>query len=550
MMEASNAAASTSVKTVTFREYLSPTEPVFQTIYRSSCLDRPEGTAADDLRLGEVRRNTENSGDQLQNCFQKILHLQVEEATVATLQTEPSSTTDSSSFSLGFSMEENIIAYHGLSLRDCENLKCIALRMNSKGRLDKLISVYVKERKSLLNVHFRQFWDEKLSSTDIQRLEWNVMEKKIIRWIRAADYCFRRIFAYEKQLSNQIFKDLGNATADLCFVSTVTHSATQLFDFAEAVSSCRRSPERLRIVLLFYKRFSDIIPEINSIFESERGKSFQDHAGRLLHKFAQLVPTALLDFEDAVRCELSIDHKPGGTIHSLTRYVLDYIISLVVENHDILNDLVTTPPSISLGPLFCSELQWQTQTPLAAHLVWIITALKLNLEDKSKHYQDQSLSHLFMINNVHYIAQRIGQSEVLREMVGNDCIRKLTDDVEKSLTSYLSTTWNGLVYCLRNEGLHTSWGFTSGVSKRVLKTRFETFNAMFQGVLETHLISTVPDLELRSKLHQSILDKLIPSYRNFVETFGSQIQRGRYVLYSVEELEAIILGLFCYYEFL
>lgn len=76
-MEASNAAASTSVKTVTFREYLSPTEPVFQTIYRSSCLDRPEGTAADDLRLGDVGRNTENSGDQLQNCFQKILHLQV-----------------------------------------------------------------------------------------------------------------------------------------------------------------------------------------------------------------------------------------------------------------------------------------------------------------------------------------------------------------------------------------------------------------------------------------------------------------------------------------
>ncbi|KAI3802753.1 hypothetical protein L1987_30896 [Smallanthus sonchifolius] len=188
------------------------------------------------------------------------------------------------------------------------------------------------------------------------------------------------------------------------------------------------------------------------------------------------------------------------------------------------------------------------QSPLALHLIWIIVILQFNLEGKSKHYKDNSLAYVFIMNNIHYIVQKIKGSPELREMIGDGFLRKLTGKYRQAATRYQRATWVGVLYCLRDEGLHMTGSFSSGVSESSLRERFKSFNAMFEEVHKMQALWLIPDTQLREELQISISEKLIPAYRSFLGRFRTHIENGphpeKYIKYSVEDLEAAILDFF------
>ncbi|XP_054785397.1 exocyst complex component EXO70A1 [Prosopis cineraria] len=433
------------------------------------------------------------------------------------------------------------------------DLRSIAERMISSGYLRECIQVYGSVRKSAVDANFRRLGIEKLSIGDIQRLEWEQLESKIRRWIRAAKVCIRTLFASEKKLCEQIFDGLGTAIDDACFMETVKGPAIQLFNFAEAISISRRSPEKLFKILDLHDCLMDLIPDIDIVFDSKSSESIRIQAAEILSRLAEAVRGILSEFENAVLREPSKVPVPGGTIHPLTRYVMNYI-SLISDYKQTLSSLIVSKPSTgsrysgdpSIPDMDFAELEGKA--PLAVHLIWIIVILQFNLDGKSKHYKDASLSHLFMMNNVHYIVQKIKGSPELREMIGDHYLKKLTGKFRQEATSYQRATWVRVLYCLRDEGLHVSGGFSSGVSKSALRERFKSFNAMFEEVHRTQATWLIPDSQLREELRISISEKLIPAYRSFLGRFRSHIESGRhpenYIKYSVEDLENAVLDFF------
>ncbi|XP_027335199.1 exocyst complex component EXO70A1-like isoform X2 [Abrus precatorius] len=404
------------------------------------------------------------------------------------------------------------------------DLRCIAERMISSGYLRECIQVYGSVRKTAVDGSFRRLGIEKLSIGDVQRLEWEQLEAKIRRWIRAAKVCVRTLFASEKKLCEQIFDGVGTAIDDACFMETVKGPAIQLFNFAEAISISRRSPEKLFKILDLHDALMDLMPDIDVVFDSKSSETIRVQAAEILSRLGEAARGILSEFENAVLREPSKVPVPGGTIHPLTRYSGD-----------------PSTPDMDLAEL-------EGKTPLAVHLIWIIVILQFNLDGKSKHYKDASLSHLFMMNNVHYIVQKVRGSPELREMIGDDYLRKLTGKFRQAATSYQRATWVRVLYCLRDEGLHVSGGFSSGVSKSALRERFKAFNAMFEEVHRTQAVWLIPDSQLREELRISISEKLIPAYRSFLGRFRSHIESGRhpenYIKYSVEDLEDAVLDFF------
>ncbi|XP_028763242.1 exocyst complex component EXO70A1 [Neltuma alba] len=433
------------------------------------------------------------------------------------------------------------------------DLRSIAERMISSGYLRECIQVYGSVRKSAVDANFRRLGIEKLSIGDIQRLEWEQLESKIRRWIRAAKVCIRTLFASEKKLCEQIFDGLGTAIDDACFMETVKGPAIQLFNFAEAISISRRSPEKLFKILDLHDCLMDLIPDIDIVFDSKSSESIRIQAAEILSRLAEAVRGILSEFENAVLREPSKVPVPGGTIHPLTRYVMNYI-SLISDYKQTLSSLIVSKPSTgsrysgdpSIPDMDFAEVEGKV--PLAIHLIWIIVILQFNLDGKSKHYKDASLSHLFMMNNVHYIVQKIKGSPELREMIGDHYLKKLTGKFRQEATSYQRATWVRVLHCLRDEGLHVSGGFSSGVSKSALRERFKSFNAMFEEVHRTQATWLIPDSQLREELRISISEKLIPAYRSFLGRFRSHIESGRhpenYIKYSVEDLETAVLDFF------
>ncbi|KAL8458734.1 hypothetical protein ACS0TY_036297 [Phlomoides rotata] len=434
------------------------------------------------------------------------------------------------------------------------DLRCIAERMIGAGYLRECIQVYASVRKSAVDASLKKLNVEKLSIGDIQRLEWETLETKIRRWIRAARICIRVLFASERRLCEQVFEGLGNSADDACFMETIKGPAIQLFNFAEAISISKRSPEKLFKILDLHDALSDLLPDIECVFESKSSESIRTQAFEILSRLAEAARGILSEFESAVLREPSRVPVPGGTIHPLTRYVMNYI-SLISDYKQTLIELIVSKPSTgprysndpSVPDMDLSEYEGQAST-LALHLIWIIVILQFNLDGKSKHYKDASLVHLFMMNNVHYIVQKIKGSPELREMIGDNYLRKLTGKFRFSATNYQRATWVRVLHCLRDEGLHVSGSFSSGVSKSALRDRFKNFNAMFEEVHRTQATWLIPDTQLREELRISISEKLIPAYRSFLGRFRSHIESGRhpenYIKYSVEDLENSVLDFF------
>ncbi|KAE9605822.1 putative exocyst complex component Exo70, cullin repeat-like-containing domain-containing protein [Lupinus albus] len=200
------------------------------------------------------------------------------------------------------------------------DLRCIAERMISSGYLRECIQVYGSVRKSAVDASFRKLGIEKLSIGDVQRLEWEQLETKIRRWIKAAKVCVRTLFASEKKLCEQIFDGVGTCIDDACFMETVKGPAIQLFNFAEAISISRRSPEKLFKILDLHDALMDLIPDIDLVFDSKSSDSIRVQAAEILSRLAEAARGILSEFENAVLREPSKVPVPGGTIHPLTRY--------------------------------------------------------------------------------------------------------------------------------------------------------------------------------------------------------------------------------------
>ncbi|KAL6496919.1 hypothetical protein OROGR_028848 [Orobanche gracilis] len=463
---------------------------------------------------------------------------------------ESNSSTTSSSYKSTTSIRE-VDLISGDAVYD---LRRIAERMIAAGYLRECVQVYASVRKSAVDASLKKLNVEKLSIGDIQRLEWETLEAKIRRWIRAAKICVRVLFASERRLCEQIFEGLVNSADDACFMETIKAPATQLFKFAEAISISRRSPEKLFKILDLHDALSDLLPGIEVVFESKSNESIRVQAVDILSRLAEAARGILSEFEDAVLREPSKVPVPAGTIHPLTRYVMNYI-SLISDFKQTLIELIVSKPST--GPRYPGDpdmpdmdyLEFEGQAPtLALHLIWIIVILQFNLDGKSKHYKNASLAHLFMMNNVHYIVQKVKGSLGLREMIGDYYLKKLSGKIRLFATNYQRATWVRVLYCLRDEGLHVSGSFSSGVSRSALKERFRTFNVMFDEVHRTQATWFIPDTQLREELRISISEILVPAYRSFLGRFKSHIESGRhpenYIKYSVEDLDSAVLDFF------
>ncbi|XP_020573996.1 exocyst complex component EXO70B1-like [Phalaenopsis equestris] len=435
-----------------------------------------------------------------------------------------------------------------------QDLRSIADRMIAAGYGRECFQVYGSVRKSALELCFRHLGIERLSIGDVQRLDWVALESKIRRWIRAARVCIRIIFASEQRLCDLIFA--GSTGDEAPFVETVKGAAVQLLSFAEAISIGRRSPEKLFKILDLHDALSDLLPDVAVVFHSRALESLNTQVSDIITRLADAVRGILSEFESAVLREPSKIPVPGGTIHPLTRYVMNYISLISDYKQTLLQLIVSKPPAVQRLPgdeageaLPEVDLPEPAKlSPLASHLIWIIVILQFNMESKAQLYKDAALSHLFLMNNFHYIVQKVKGSPELHEMIGDDFLKKLTAKFRQLATSYVRATWVKILYFLRDEGLHVGGSFSSSVSKSTLRERFKGFNAAFDEVHRTQSAWFVPESQLREELRISISEKLLPAYRFFLGRFRQHIESGRhpemYIKYSAEDLELALSDFF------
>ena len=395
-----------------------------------------------------------------------------------------------------------------------DDLRSIAECMISSGYGKECVEIYKIIRRSIVDEGIYRLGVEKLSSSKIHKMDWEIVDMKIKNWLEAIKISIRTLFTGERILCDHVFA-VSDSIRESCFTEISKEGATLLFEFPRLlVSKSRRSPDMVFRTLAAYTAIADNWPEIESLFSFESFSAVRLHALTTLSKLGESVRTMLSEFESVIQKNSSKSPVPGGGLHPLTLEVMNYL-SLLADYSGVLSDIFgdSPPPVNSPSPEFYFEGSESDDTPMPAvsvRLAWLILCLLCKLDGKAKQYKDVSLSYLFLANNLQHVVSKVRTSN-LRYLLGDEWISKHEYTVRQFAANYERLGWCHVISSLPEDP-------KAAISPEEAKDSFRKFNSEFEQAYRKQSSYIIPDPKLRDEVKLSLARKLVSAYQEFYET--------------------------------
>ncbi|KAI3884669.1 hypothetical protein MKW92_014854 [Papaver armeniacum] len=370
-----------------------------------------------------------------------------------------------------------------------------AKAMISGGYEAECCQVYSITRRIFFEESLNKMGFEKISIDDVQKMQWESLESEISTWIKMFKRCITIYFLGEKKLCEAVFSNYPRV-ADNLFSNLTRGIIIQLLNFAE-------------VFLDMYETLRDLIPAMDEVFFYESSMELKAKISSARCRLGEAVVSIFCDLENSIKSDTGKTHVPGGAVHPLTRYTMNYL-KYTCEYKDTLEQVFNEHKKIDNSSEDDQEIynnedntrnnQSAPQFPFALQLVNVMDLLDVNVESKAKLYKDLSLSYIFLMNNGRYIMQNIKGSYH---------------------KNYQRETLGKVLACIRDEGLQ--------VHGKVSKP--EVHKAQSSWV--------VSDEQLQSELRVSISDQglgstCIPPGRS--EKYIKYVPEDIYIGTSIDEL--------------
>ncbi|XP_059658716.1 exocyst complex component EXO70C1 [Cornus florida] len=430
-----------------------------------------------------------------------------------------------------------------------KKMNAIATGMISAGYGRECCQVFGIVRRNAFNEALKEIEFEKISIDQIQRMQWEALEGQITGWIKVVKYCSAVLFPGESRLSDAVFSGDDRSISKNLFSSIARPIVIQFLDFAEAVGLTKRSAEKLFKLLDIHETLRDLIRAISESCTDDCREELTSEISTACDRIGDAAMSIFSDLENSIRNDAAKTPVPGGAVHPLTRYVMNYL-KYACEYKDtlehIFKQIKTDNPNENEKEKESRNKINQTVDKCSSYsdqLLKITDLLDSNLVAKSKLYRDPSLRCIFLMNNGRYILQKIKGSTEIHELMGDTWRRRVSSELRQYHKNYQRETWGKVLQCLNHEGLQVN----GKVVKPVLKERFKNFSVMFEEIHKTQGAWVVTDEQLQSELRVSISAVVIPAYRSFVARFQQQLDSAgqrKYIKYQPEDIEGLIEELF------
>ncbi|KVI03722.1 exocyst complex component EXO70B1-like [Cynara cardunculus var. scolymus] len=400
---------------------------------------------------------------------------------------------------------------------------------------------YGKECSLAYSTCRRDFLEESLSrlgflglQNSSKALEDDDNDVEIEKWIKVINMAVRVFYPSERRLCDRVFgySSATAAAADLSFMDICMVSTMELLNFANGIAMGSRAPERLFKILDVYEAVKDLSPEFEVLFSDQYCLFLRNEAIGVWKRLAESIRGIFMELENLIRRDPAKSAVPGGGLHPITRYVMNYLRAACSRPtlEQVFDD--NLDPSLS-----------SSSSPLSLQISWIMEVLETNLESKSKIYRDPALSSVFMMNNGRYIVKKAKNDE-LGSLLGDDWIRKQAAKVRQHHLNYQRTSWHKILNTLKLDNSNLS----SNLASRSLKEKLKQLNSQFEEIFRTQSTWVIVDEQLRDELKGSVAGNVVPAYRNFLGRFHNLQDIGKYadkhVKFAIEDVEARIDGLF------
>ncbi|KAF2321069.1 hypothetical protein GH714_033487 [Hevea brasiliensis] len=197
------------------------------------------------------------------------------------------------------------------------DLRSIAHCMISAGYGKECIKIYKLIRKSIVDEGLYLLGVEKFRSSQIQKMNWEALEHLTKNWLNAVKIAVKTLFGGEKALCDHVFS-ASQTIRESCFTDITKEGATNLFRFPELIAKCKKTPERIFLLMELHEALSNLWPEIELTFNSESTSEIKSQAFSSLQRLGESVRAILFDFESTIQKDSSKTTVLGGGIHPLT----------------------------------------------------------------------------------------------------------------------------------------------------------------------------------------------------------------------------------------
>ncbi|CAH9129641.1 unnamed protein product [Cuscuta epithymum] len=453
----------------------------------------------------------------------------------------------------------------------------MSIAMITAGYENEFCQAYTTSRRNAFSENMKKFDFERINVEDVQRMSWDTLEGEIMRWMGVVKFCSETFLPGERRLADSIFFKCPSLSQSI-LSNLARPIVIQLMDLPEAVSMTKRSAEKLFKFLDMYETIRDLISRINDLCFDDCLNEVKYEMVVVGDRIGEATVSLFLDLEDSIKNDVSRTPVPGGAVHPLTRYVMNYLeytfeykdtLEHIFKQHANKKCQVYGEKISSSGADAVIDNNYGNDnhhhlnsnnnddnnnenddsnicgtTPFSTQVVTVMDLLDANLKTKAMLYRDLSLRDIFLMNNGRYILQKVKRCSKMHKLMGDDWCRKRSGIVRQYHKSYQRETWGRVLKILCHDGLQVN----GKISKPILRERFKNFTIAFDEIHRTQSTWVVTDDQLQSELRISISSVVIPAYRSFLGRFKQYLDNSKqvekYIKYQPEDIEALVEELF------
>ncbi|XP_015211923.1 exocyst complex component 7 isoform X7 [Lepisosteus oculatus] len=331
------------------------------------------------------------------------------------------------------------------------------------------------------------------------------------------------------------------------------------------VSAARRAIMRhdysaVLTIFPILKHLKQTKPEFDQVLQGTAA-STKNKLPTLITSMETTGAKALEEFADSIKNDPDKEYNmpKDGTVHELTSNAILFLQQLLdfqetagaMLASQVLGDTYNIPldprETSSSASSYSSEF---SRRLLSTYICKVLGNLQLNLLSKSKVYEDQALSAIFLHNNYNYILKSLEKSELIQlvSVTQKKAEASYRELIEQQIQNY-QRSWLKVIENLtdRNIPVFQPGAKLKDKERQMIKDKFKGFNDGLEELCKIQKIWAIPDKEQRDAIRQAQKRMVSEAYKTFLQRYANIAftkNPEKYHKYKPEQVEEMIEKLF------
>lgn len=183
-------------------------------------------------------------------------------------------------------------------------LNKIAKEMVSCGYESECCQVYIITRRNSFEELFNKFGFENFSIDDVQKMQWEALEREIVKWIKTFKQCALVHFYREFRLAEAVFAGYPSIATHL-FYNLTRSMLIQILNFSEAVAmSSKRSAEKLFKFMDMFETLRDTTSTMDQYVKDEdSANQLRSEIYTARSRIGEAIVSVFSDLENSIKSD-------------------------------------------------------------------------------------------------------------------------------------------------------------------------------------------------------------------------------------------------------